>query len=416
MKYLSLIIILLIVSVIKIYAERKDSLSHWGLAVAANPGRVIAADKYEKKWLKHTSTATFSLEATQVSLPSDSDAYAQDFGYPTFSIGLRYSCNGKVIMHRDQDPDWGYSEEVNYNSHLGNTATVYGGFSRPFFRSKRWEIDYSLFMGIAYSRLKYNPDYNADDELIGSRWLLYFGAGFHATYRVADDWGIKAGIEYLHQSNGALNRPNKGTNAIGPTLALIYYPYYKSLVDEEKPRNHQPFKKYFYADVDLGFGGKALMEDWLKTQFFTKPGEPDYRTDRFHFYTAYSLKTDVMYRYARKWASGIGFDLFYSPSADHIRDLDEANGFTMSHSRWSMGISGKHEVFYHNLSLAVSIGVYLYRKMGQNAKYNEKPYYEHIGLRYAFPSLHGMKIGLNVKAHRTIADLTEFIVECPLRL
>jgi hypothetical protein len=92
-----------------------------------------------------------------------------------------------------RDPDWGYSEEVNYNSHLGNTATVYGGFSRPFFRSKRWEVDYSLFMGIAYSRLKYNPDYNADDELIGSRWLLYFGAGFHATYRVADDWGIKAG-------------------------------------------------------------------------------------------------------------------------------------------------------------------------------------------------------------------------------
>ena len=66
------------------------------------------------------------------------------------------------------------------------------------------------------------------------------------------------------------------------------------------------------------------------------------------------------------------------------------------------------------LSLNVSLGFYLYRKMGTWTKELEKPYYERIGLNYGFPKLNGLKIGINVKAHRFKADLTELLVSYPI--
>ena len=50
-----------------------------------------------------------------------------------------------------------------------------------------------------------------------------------------------------------------------------------------------------------------------------------------------------------------------------------------------------------------------------NAKENEKRYYERIGIHYTFPSLGGLTIGGNVKAHLTKADLTEFVVSYPIK-
>ena len=123
-----------------------------------------------------------------------------------------------------------------------------------------------------------------------------------------------------------------------------------------------------------------------------------------------------MYRYARRWASGIGIDLFYGKYWKHVRDIDQAAERTLTHSPWSVGIAAKHEIFYHNFSMPVSLGFYLYRKMGQNAKDVEQPYYERIGLHYTFPQLQSLKVGINVKAHRTKADLTELVVVYPINL
>ena len=89
---------------------------------------------------------------------------------------------------------------------------------------------------------------------------------------------------------------------------------------------------------------------------------------------------------------------------------------TANHSPWSVGLALKHQVYYQNWSAAMSLGYYLHRHMGDNAKANEKPYYERIGVHYPFPALRGLTIGLNIKAHLTKADLTEFVVSYPIEL
>lgn len=397
-------------------AAGDDTLRHWGVEAKFMPAKEIAADEYMKKFLRGRDAYSVGVEWRWSPLPADSDAFAADYGYPTVGIGMRYDWNHGVTLHRTADPSWGLLEPVSYTSRLGNAVSLYAAFARPLFRTRRWEADYELQFGVGYNNHKYNTYDNIDNELIGSRWMIYFNAGLHATWRFADNWGLRAGVEFYHYSNGALNRPNKGANAAGPTVAVVCYPYYGQVADRSARRMHFPFMRYWYLNFTLGAAAKTMNEDWQKTQFRTSPGEPRYRTDRFRLHAAWSAQADLMYRYARRWASGIGVDLFYGSYASHIADMDLADGYDLPHSPWSWGIAARHEVFWHQFSLAMALGVYLYREMGNNARQIETPYYERIGLHYTFRRLRSLQVGLNIKAHKTKADYTEIVIGMPVRL
>lgn len=406
-------------------ATEGDTARHVGYSVFVLPQWQIAMDEYERKWLRDKFAFSFGAELNYRALPSDNDAFAEDYNYPTLSAGLKLSLNNGVTMRRTADPSWGKAQMVDYDSRLGDMVTLYGSFTRPLLRRGRWELNYMLRAGVGYGPFIYNKKDNIDNELIGSAFNIYFGAGITASYQITSDLAITAGLLYGHHSNGALARPNKGENHFGPMVGVRSLP--TATAPHTAPEGDTNVCRQgigasseavggAYLDFRLGLGGKTLLEDWQKTQFYTEPGEPDYRTEDFHFYMSYSASAAFMYRYARRWASGIGADVYYGTYYKHVRDLDEAAGRTVSHSPWSIGISARHEVYYHNLSLDLALGIYLHRQMGSNAKEVEQPYYERVGVFYTFPKLGHLKIGASVQAHRTKADLTELQVSFPVRL
>jgi len=406
-------------------ATEGDTARHVGYSVFVLPQWQIAMDEYERKWLRDKFAFSFGAELNYRALPSDNDAFAEDYNYPTLSAGLKLSLNNGVTMRRTADPSWGKAQMVDYDSRLGDMVTLYGSFTRPLLRRGRWELNYMLRAGVGYGPFIYNKKDNIDNELIGSAFNIYFGAGITASYQITSDLAITAGLLYGHHSNGALARPNKGENHFGPMVgvrSLPTAPAPHTAPDGDTNVCRQGIGASSgavggaYLDFRLGLGGKTLLEDWQKTQFYTEPGEPDYRTEDFHFYMSYSASAAFMYRYARRWASGIGADVYYGTYYKHVRDLDEAAGRTVPHSPWSIGISARHEVYYHNLSLDLALGIYLHRQMGSNAKEVEQPYYERVGVFYTFPKLGHLKIGASVQAHRTKADLTELQVSFPVRL
>jgi hypothetical protein len=91
-------------------------------------------------------------------------------------------------------------------------------------------------------------------------------------------------------------------------LGVVYMPYYQDVIDRKACFSGHGFKPYCYLNITAAVGCKTLDEDWKKTQFGTSPDAPDYRTDDFRRYEAYALSADLMYRYQRRWASGLGVD------------------------------------------------------------------------------------------------------------
>ena len=384
-----------------------DSLPHVriGWAVDAAMGSVAKIDAYERMWMRNNSAQTFGAEVRFT--PPATDDFARDYGLPVLGAGVRYGRYRDVTMRKETSPDWGMAEMVDYTSRMGDVVTAYAFFERPFWRSGRWEADYRFNIGLGWGANPYNKRSNVDNEITGSHLLIYFGFGLHATCFVRSDLGLRAGIEFAHHSNGALNRPNKGANFVGPMLGVVMR---KGGAPKYIPSQPVTFKKKWYATLAVGLGGKTLLEEWLRTQYATEPDAPDYRKESFHVCYALSAQADLMYCYARRWSSGVGVDLFYASAARRIASFDRADGRQERHSPWSVGVAAKHEVWWHDLALTMSLGVYLYRQMGFTARDEEKPYYERIGLKYVFPRLHGLFVGVNVKAHLTKADQTEFIV------
>lgn len=410
------ILILLSTLSINVTAEENDSLSiaKMGIEFRYIPAQTLTLDKEPRIWTKTKETHSW---AAQINVTPTKNAYAHDYNYPTFSFGLRYHLNHGTTMHRD-DP-WGEAQPVNYTSKLGNFLTLYGTFNRPLYRSKHWQWGYYLGTGIAYTSLKYNQKNDIDNEYIGSHLNIYFNAGLYGQVKIAKEWSVKGGLDFAHHSNGAMARPNKGANYFGPFVGLVYEPQQAtSPIAKRNTEATQPFQKYWFTEFTLGLGGKTLLEEWLQTQFNTPQGQPDYRKEHFTYYGAYSFHTHLLYRYARRWASGVGVGLFYGEYAHRIARMDKENGHTdEKHSPWSASIEARHEVYYGNVSVRLTLGYYLYRHMGYSANHGlEYPYHEQVGVFYSFPKLKGLTLGFSVNAHATKADFTELQLSIPVRL
>ena len=86
-------------SVLSVSANENDTTDckHWSAGLTVQPGWVIGADQYVRKWLRGNFAIAFDAAVRYAVLPGDSDAYAKDFGYPALSVGLKYALNLSLI-------------------------------------------------------------------------------------------------------------------------------------------------------------------------------------------------------------------------------------------------------------------------------------------------------------------------------
>ena len=378
-------------------AERR-----WSVEAGYMPEWQIPLDSYTRDWLRNRRSTNFHLEAGYTPLPQDSDAFARDYNYPSLSLGVALHLS-QITLNRDDSRN----DKADYDSRVGNGISIYGKFARPIFRYRRWSAGYALGFGVAWHEKKYNKRTNVDDVLIGSRWSMYFASELYAGYRFARDWTLKAGVAYFHHSNGALNRPNKGSNNLGPIVALAWTPAEETIEQNARIFHSPPFHRYFYSTFMLGVGGKTFDSEWRRTQYKIDKDNPEYRTQNFHVSPVYELQTAFMYRYARRWASGIAVDAAYL-------DQSGTSGQIAAYDRWSVGLAAQHEVFYHNLSVRLALGYYLHHDKAERRGELEYNYYENIGVFYTFPHFIGLKVGINVKAHYTKADYSSLRIVVPV--
>lgn len=402
------------------FCKAQESLSgqtpkRWGYEVDFQAGRVLVLDKYQKSYMRNKSDYSIGFKLNHATLPNDSDSYAHDYHYPTISLESRFSKNDGATMYRTTDYPSGNITPASYESHLGNSLALFGSFSYPILRTNRWELALTGNLGFAYSFKKYDKEHNVDNDMIGSHILFYAGGSLNATYRIAPSWGLKAGLDYWHISNGSTRQPNRSVNIAGPTLGIIYYPYYETLVSTSRNFTPNAFEPYWYLNMKAGTGIRTCIEDWDYYQYKISTDSPEYRKEHFPTYMCYSFQADMMYRYGRTGSIGGGIDIQYSSYSDHIAELDALKGKDCPHSPWSAAIDVKHQFFYKNVSFSLGAGVYLYHKMGDFAKRHDLFFFNRTGLHYSFPSLHNLTLGIEVTAHLAKAEFTELVISYPIK-
>lgn len=377
-------------------------------------GEVIKIDKYLRTMLHETSSRSFWASYVYQTRASEGCSYASDFGYPAFSFGLAVTDFNQVTLYNPRHDRYGI---VDYESRMGTSYILYGSFRRKFFRSPSgWSADYTLGNGLGYSTHIYDRESNVDNEMIGSRLSVYFNLSFHLNYRYRQT-EFFIGPEFRHLSNGALARPNKGVNKAGVGAGLRYY--MTPVNEDDYIRSKQPFDgRGLYLNMSYRPGFKTAIGEWLKDLNSGDIPAEELPYGSYPMYVSHGISLDVMYRYARRFASGLGFDALYEP---YIRDVETQNTLhptPRDMSKWTLGIAGKHEVFFRDISLQMAIGYYINRPFAEYAITDEEyGVYERVGLRYHLPILGNcISVGYNIYAHLTKAYATELVIDFKLPL
>ncbi len=335
--------------------------------------------------------------------PADTaiNIYDRVFGFPTLEAGLLLSDFSHTRLRTGDAP---------YYSTVGMVWAAYIGFRRDVYRNRKWAFGYGLCNGLSLSSRTYEKNNNIDDDLIGQHLSVYFGCDLFASYRIAPEIEIGAAFEYKHFSNGATDRPNKGANSYGLALRarcdLNRPEYDKGLTYSQRLARLQSFRRekfddYFYLDVNAACGFRTLYEEWLYRREEATPDDSKYLDGKFALHTVWSTDVVPMYRYNQVHASGIGLEYTFAGYTSRAKMVNEQvrgiHGYT--YSKHILAIAAHHEVFYKQLSLAMSVGTYLFKKTGPVGKTYEVPVYETVGLRYYPKFFQPFYLGYNVKAN-----------------
>ena len=356
-----------------------------------------------EKLVKRGWGGNYSLFFNSQANPMDSaiSVYDRVFGFPTLEAGVQLLDYSHVRMHTEDTP---------YMSRIGYVWVAYAAFRRDIYRNRKWSYGYSLENGLSLCSRPYNPVTNVDNDFIGQHLSLYVGFGFYAGYRITPQVELSMGLEYKHNSNGATDRPNKGSNAYGLTMrarcdlnrpendkGLTYHQRLRQLQKFKMP----PFEPYLYLDIDATVGFRTMYEEWLYHRNYQTAEERIAQDQHLGLHTVWSTGITPMVRYNQVHASGLGLEYSLGGYVGRSAMIEELCGVEKHyrHSKHTLYISAHHEVYYKHISLPMSIGTYLFRQHGWVGDFYEPPVVETVGIRYYPQYFKPFYIGYNVKAN-----------------
>ena len=373
-------------------------------------GEVLKIDQWLANGVKQQSAQSFWLGYIYQTHADEHCAYAADYNYPTLTFGLLVADFNNVKLRYNPNG----TRPIDYDSRCGTSYILYATIRRAFFRTQSgWSIDYQFGNGVGYNTHIYNRFSNVDNIMLGSRLSIYFDIALNLNYHYRQ-YEFFLRPEFKHLSNGGTIRPNKGINKTGIGAGFRYHlQTYDSI--SFKRSNQTLEERKIYLNFSYSSGIRASQGEWLydannyiwnnNNVESIKYGKDGYRTCFYHL-----ISTNLMYRYARRYASGIGFDALYEPY-----NLDVETQIAKKcpeQVMWSFGLAAKHEVYFRRLSMQMAIGYYLSRPFNEYSNTDEEyPFYERIGLRYNLPFLSNrISVGYNVYAHLTKAYGTELVI------
>jgi|AntAceMinimDraft_17_1070374.scaffolds.fasta_scaffold19546_2 hypothetical protein len=262
------------------------------------------------------------------------------------------------------------------SSILGSGWSVIG-YTEPFFMSHK-KINFSIKGGAGLSYLT-NP-YDEIDNPDNLSYCLPLGGfvilNFGLNYRINQKLNLNIAATYNHISNGGVKQPNKGINF--PTLtAGIDYTF-----------NPVEFKKR--PKIKLG------NTDTIKKRIdFILFGTTKAIGTESKRYPVFGACVKVSKRIKRLSALTIGAEWIVN---DYLKQIIKKNNGDDDHQRASVLLG--HEFLMGKFIFSQQLGIYVYIPFRDN-----DPVYQRYGLAYRITDR--MYAGINIKAHRHVADFTD---------
>lgn len=392
MKNQVIVLIAAVFSAYSINAQRFDR-NHWSLDAGFYSGAILPHNPTVKNTLHSGLCNIYSLGFGYHTLPSDSCLFAASYNYPVYGVRLSVA-------------DFSHAKLIE-GAHLGNIYSVYGFFERPIICKDELRFFYSVDAGFSYATNPHNWISNPNNPFVGSRLMVYVGASLGVSYRLSSRTEVGFNVGLRHYSCGRLAMPNSGINIAGSSLSFRYF--IAPRVDEHIKLPETEFDKEWLFHISAGMGVQSSLQEYKLDELV----EPQYRRSHYKRRPKFSLSADAMYRYSRKFATGIGIDLFHTGHTGLLRQWDAQlypDGRTkdLKYSGLAVGIAINQEIYYRRVALNASLGYYVFRRVGLHDK---DRFYQWAGLRYYIPRLDNIFAGISIKAHRfTQAEYLEFSI------
>ncbi len=375
------------------------------MAVSMTGGMgVFIPGNYGSEYVTHPYMSHAGISLQWQSSATNANAYDRAFGLPTIEVGVLFADYSHIRLNR------GYANAT-FDSDMGKEWAVYAAFRRDIIRNRHLRLGYALENGLGISTNPYDHITNPDNHFTGSTLAVYIGLTAYAGWQFTPHWQAGLELAFKHFSNGALSRPNKGANTISLGARLTYSP---EPVSAERPsaRGADHIQPYWYLETAMAASLRSNMEEWCYSEDQRSSDQENPHSNHYKVYVSPTVSLSLMRRYALRYASGLGLDYTYATYTSSTAYWENMRGITgYSHSRHVLGLAARHEVFYRQLSIHMSLGWYLHRQEGHMQHATEKPYYETIGIRFYPRWFHGRAfIGYNVKAHLFIADCMQFYI------
>lgn len=270
---------------------------------------------------------------------------------------------------------------------LGNSE-IYGKAHAAFLyidipfslEEKAFRSSYQICAGMAYLTECFDVVENPLNMAISTRLNIYVSFRLNAGFAISKQSELFMGLSLSHFSNGKFGTPNFGINTGAVKIGYRY-----NLLPARFSRLNSPDLPFFRLHtVELFLSGGAKTDDQLSGKL----------------YPVSTFAGEYKYAFCRRYAAGLGIDLFYDAA---LGPNKEAMGDERSTTAdlFQMGI---HFALYsrvNRLHVFGNLGMYTIADF-----YKYSRFYARIGFRYDITDK--IMLSLAIKSHYAIADYLEW--------
>lgn len=272
--------------------------------------------------------------------------------------------------------------DFNNAQEIGYPISVYGVYGLPITRLNKFELYSEFQFGVASNWQHYDIENNPYNLVVGGGLTVHLNIGLNLKYQLSPQLDIGASMNFVHFSNGGMERPNKGFNIYTPAVELKYH--FGSRADLKNVMRAPVKKRYQGIYMMLGYGNHQLNEHELDTNYFAIGGITALYTNQLS--NAFRL--------------GAGFDLNYWWGLNALPNGTIGN---RTAENITLGLLIQPEILIDKLTIVGGFGIYARHLHFGNFKQS----YQRLGVRYDIYKTYS--IGINIRAvNFMLAEFLEF--------